>query len=340
MTNMVLITGITGYIARHVALELLRGGYIVRGTVRNLAKGDALKNDLQQAGADISQLELVEADLLSDTGWDAAVRGCDYIQHMASPFPPEQPTDREALVPAARVGTQRVLAAGFAAGAQRIVLTSSLVAMMGQPGKGTYMKITEADWTDPEWRLLSPYDISKTRAELSAWEFAKVQGFEDRLTVVNPSLVLGPPVGTSYGTSLDLIERMFAGAFPRAPKISIAIVDVRDLARLFVAAMLNKKAAGRRLIGASETLWFSEIADVLHTLYPQKASKLPRGTLPNFIVRIAALFDRNTKIVLSSLGTFHDVDTSYVTEMTGITFRPARDTLRDTAKFLEEQGKI
>ena len=339
MPDTILVTGINGYIAKHVARGLLERGYQVRGTVRALAKGEQVKADLAALGADVSGLSFVEADLEKDDGWGDAVQGCAYIQHLASPFPLNQPADREALVPAARAGTQRVLSAGFAADARRVVMTSSLVSMIGQPGKGAHLKITQDSWTDPDWNKLVAYNVSKTRAEMSAWEYARVQGYEDRLTVVNPGLVLGPAIGASYGTSLSLIEQMFAGEFPRAPKVALPIIDVRDLADLHIAAMKVKDAAGRRLIGAGETLWLKDIVNIARAAYPDRG-KLPKGELPNFMVRIAGIFDNRIKAVIADLGTFHEVDNQYVTDLTGVSFRPAKQSIIDSCAYLIEQGKI
>jgi len=337
--DIILVTGISGYIAKHVAHGLLQRGYKVRGTVRSLEKGEQVKTDLAATGVDVSGLSFVELDLEKDDGWEDAVKDCAYIQHLASPFPLQQPSEREALVPAARAGAQRVLSAGFAAGVKRIVLTSSLVSMIGQPGKGSHMMITEDSWTDPDWDKLVAYNVSKTRAEISAWEYARVQGYEDRLTVVNPGFVLGPAIGASYGTSLALIEQMFAGEFPRTPKAAFPIVDVRDLADLHIAAMKVKDAAGRRLIGAGQTLWLKDIADIARTAYPERG-KLPKGELPNFIVRIASIFDNRIKAVVADLGTHHEVDNQYVTDLTGVSFRPAKQSVLDSCAYLIEQEKI
>lgn len=340
MTDTVLVTGISGYIAGHVALGLLNKGYAVRGTVRALSKSGAVKEALKAAGADISNLSFAEVNLDSENGWGEAAQGCTYVQHIASPFPMEQPSDREALVPAARAGAQRVLAAGFAAGAKRIVMTSSMLAMSGNPHSDDHISIGENDWTDPDWRKLTAYAVSKTRAELSAWEYARVQGYEDRLTVVNPSFVLGPAVGKTYGTSLSLIEKMFAGEFSRTPKAAFPIVDVRDLAELHIAAMVTKNAAGRRLLGASNTLWLREIASICREAYPKRGRKLPKGELPNFVVRLAALFDDRIKAIVADLGSFHEADNEYVTQITGVKFRPAKESIIASCEYLIAQGKI
>ena len=139
MADRILVTGVSGFIASHVTERLLKKGYAVRGTVRNKAKGQKIVDKLEAHGSDISKLELFEADLGSDAGWQDAVKDCRYIQHIASPFPLEAPSDREALVPEARAGAMRVIEHGLGAGAERIVMTSSMVSMMGQKGRGAKM---------------------------------------------------------------------------------------------------------------------------------------------------------------------------------------------------------
>ncbi len=331
MTDTVLVTGLSGFIASHVAQRLLEAGYAVRGTVRNKAKGQDVVDKLVAAGADAGKIELVEADLGSDAGWADAVKDCRYIQHIASPFPLEAPDNREALVPEARAGAQRVLEHGFSAEAERIVMTSSVVAMIGQPGRGKHKSITEADWSDPDWRPLQAYAVSKTRAELSAWAYAKAQGYDDRLTVVNPGLVLGPDSFHNAGASLGLIKAMFAGDFPRAPKVAYPIIDVRDCAAIHTAAMITVEAGGRRLIAASETLWFEQVADILRERYPD-AEKLPKGTLPNIVLKIVSLFDDRVKSIVPDLGIFHQADTAYVTNMTQVVPRSAKEAILASAE--------
>ncbi len=339
MADTVLVTGISGFIASHIAVNLLGKGYKVRGSVRNLAKGERIVAALAAGGADVSKLELVEANLGADMGWAEAVKDCRFIQHIASPFPLEAPRDREALVPEARAGAQRVLEHGFSAGAERIVLTSSMVSMMGQKGRGAHMRVTEDDWSDPDWKPLTAYPVSKTRAEISAWAYADAQGLKEKLVTVCPGLVFGPDPYKNGGASLGLIKAMFDGDFPRVPKISYPIIDVRDCASIHVKAMSASKAGGRRLMAAGQTLWFKEVSNILRTEYPH-AAKLPKGDFPNMIVRIAALFDDRIKGVLPDLGTFHEADSGYVTNITGVIPRPAKEAILAAAASLIANGTI
>lgn len=338
MTDTILVTGISGFIASQVAANLLDKGYAVRGTARNKTKGQRIVDALAAGGADTSQLELVEADLERDEGWADAVKDCRFIQHIASPFPLDAPNDREALVPAARAGAQRVLEHGFSAGVERIVMTSSMVSMMGQPGRGSHMLVSEDDWSDPDWKPLTAYPVSKTRAELSAWAYAKAQNVSDKLTTVCPGLVFGPDPYKNGGASLSLLKAMFDGDFPRTPKVAYPIVDVRDCASLHVAAM-TANAGGRRLMSAGKTYWFKDISEILRKAYPQ-AKKLPKGDMPNFVVKLVGLFDDRVKGILPDLGTFHEADAGYVTNLTGVIPRPSKEAILAAAESLMANGDI
>ncbi len=106
--GLVLVTGASGYIAGFVIQALIADGWGVRGTVRNAAKGDRLRAAL---GLSAAELPLVSTDLTADAGWDAAVAGCDYVQHIASPLPIGVPKNDDELIVPARDGALRVLRA-------------------------------------------------------------------------------------------------------------------------------------------------------------------------------------------------------------------------------------
>lgn len=339
MTDRVLVTGVSGFIGSHVAERLLAKGYDVRGTVRNKVKGQKIVDALAANGADVSRLELVEADLSADAGWAEAVKDCRYVQHIASPLPHEAPKEREALVPEARAGAQRVLERGFSAGVERIVLTSSIAAMMGQPGKGAKMVLTEDDWSDPDWKPMTSYPISKTRAEKSAWAYVQAQGLKDKLTTVCPGVVFGPDTYGNAGASLGLLKAMMIGKFPRVPKVGVPLIDVRDCAAIHVAAMTAKEAGGRRLFATGQSLWFKDIAAILRDEYPQLTG-LPKGEMPSIVLRIMALFDDSIRVLLPELGTFHEADAAYVSSMTHVLPRPAKEAILAGAKSLIENGSV
>ena len=336
----VLVTGISGFIAKHVALQLLQAGHDVIGTVRDTAKGDQVRDTLVRHGADHNRLSFAEADLTRDDGWAEAAAGCDYVQHLASPFPLEQPRDREALVPPARDGMLRVVKAGIAAGAKRIVVTSSLAAVMYHPRHKGDFEAGPEDWSDPEWSAISAYIVSKTRTEQALWAYLDEQGERERATVINPGLVLGPALDERVGTSLYLVEAILKAAYPALPPISFPTVDVRDLAALHVAAMDSPNTAGQRLLAAADTVTMQEIALILKDAFPAFARKIPTKELPVWLVRIMANFDRSLRSITSDLGRRRMAKTAYVTEKTGIAFRPAREAAIAAAESLIEYGIV
>ncbi len=332
MADKVLVTGVSGFIAKHATLQLLNKGYEVRGTIRALNKAVQVKKSLEEAGADVARLSFAAADLSSDEGWDDAAKGCDGVLHIASPFPISQPRDRHALVPAARDGARRVLKAASKAG--HIIMTSSLAAIMYRAGRPADFTANENDWTDEDWKSCTPYIVSKTAAERAAWDAAVIGGFKHRLTTINPGLVLGPPLDDDIGASLDLIKLMMKGAYPALPNAAYPIVDVRDVAALHVAALENPQTGGRRLIAAADTLSLKEIANVLREAFPDYAKKIPTASLPDGVVRFMALFDRSIASVLPDLGVRPRAETAYVSELTGVSFRPAREAVIDAGRAL------
>jgi dihydroflavonol-4-reductase len=337
MIETVLVTGISGFIAKHVALELLKQGHNVRGTVRSPNRADSVRKTLAAHGGDVGRLSFVVADLNRDEGWQDAVAGCRYVQHIASPFPLQQPRGREDLVPAARQGALRVLAAAKSAGAERVVMTSSMVAMMYRANRPAEMTVHAGDWTDPDWKPATPYIISKTRAEHAAWDYMKREWAPERLVAVNPGFVLGPALDADIGTSLQALAMLLKGAYPAVPPVDFPVVDVRDLAAVHVAAMAPA-AGGRRLIATRETWSMSRMGQEMRDAHPDRARKIPVGVLPAPVVRLMSVFDASLRTLRADLGVRPTGDSAETTRLTGVTFRPAAEAVRAASASLIAHG--
>ncbi|ESQ88956.1 epimerase [Asticcacaulis sp. AC460] len=335
MTDRVLVTGISGFIAKHVAYELLVRGFKVRGTVRSPDKADAVHATLAAAGAPVERLEFVKADLTSDDGWQEAAADCRYVQHMAAPFPLQQPKGREDLVPAARDGVLRVLKA--AGQAERVVLTSSIVTMLYPTDWRGKRLIKPEDWTDPEWRPATPYAVAKTRAERAAWDYMSSIGRKDRLVAINPGLVVGPPLDADISTSLEAVALLLRGAYPAVPPVSFVLVDVRDVAAVHVAAM-TAPVGGQRLLVADETLTMSQMAQALRDAFPERARRIPVTIMPAWALRFLSLFDGTLKTVVGDLNKHPIADTQITRKLTGVTFRRGRDSMIEGAKAMVRMG--
>jgi len=332
MSDRVLLTGISGFLGGHVALQLLQSGYTVRGSVRKLAKADKVRETLARAGADIARLEIVALDLLDDAGWDDAMDGVRYLLHTASPFVLEIPRDRMALIRPAVEGTERALNAANKAGVERIVLTSSMAAIAYGHSKTRGRVFGPADWTELNGRPINAYIESKTRAERRAWEIMDAAGRHDALAVINPSGIFGPVLDDDPGTSAVIVQRLLNGSVPAAPRIAITTIDVRDVAAAHLAAMTVPEAGGQRFPIAQGTLMLKEVGDLLRPHYPDR--RIPRLEMPDWVVRLYALFDRSVRDNMGELNNAKQLDASAVTAMLGRPLIRADAALLATAESL------
>ena len=328
MPDTVLVTGGSGFIASHTIRALLDRGYAVRATVRSRDKGAALKDQFPE-------IETAQADLGADAGWREAAAGAAFVLHMASPFPMNVPDDRDTLIRPAVEGTKRVLRAAAEAGARRAVVTSSVAAIAyGQPGRDA--AFTEDDWTDPENPKVEAYPASKTLAERAAWATASEAQLP--LAVINPVLVTGPLLSGTHGASVGLIKRMLSGGFPALPRTGFGVVDVRDVATAHVEAMERDEAAGERFILSERWMWLTEVAEVLKERFPDQ--RVSTRQAPDFMVKLAAIFDKSARQVSGDLGTRRAADGSKAARMLGIDYLPAPRSIAATGESLIDQGLV
>ena len=337
-TQTVMVTGGSGFIATHCLLQLHQAGYRLRATLRDKDRGSAIDSVLARAHGSKVPVEWFQADLESDTGWHEAATGATYVLHVASPIPRSVPKNDDELIRPARDGTRRVLRAAADAGVQRVVMTSSTAAVFYGYGN-TGRPFTEKDWSDPTSRDNSAYTRSKTYAERAAWEFMETQN-DMELTTVNPGAVLGPILERDYGTSAEIVLKLLNGDLPGLPRMGFPIVDVRDVAHVHLRAMTDANAAGERFLCANEFMWMEEIAGVLREHLPDRANKIPRRRLPNWLMRATALFDPVIRSVTYELGVRRDVDVSKLRDVLGIQLRSRREAIIATADSLIAQGVI
>jgi nucleoside-diphosphate-sugar epimerase len=336
----VLVTGGTGFIAKHCIAALLREGRTVRASVRDLARARAVTAALGRAGVDPSGVTFIAAELGRDEGWREAVAGCEHVLHVASPFPMKSPRLREELLAPAREGTRRVLRAAAAAGVRRIVLTSSIAACVYPAAGPEARTYTEADWTDPARPDISAYVVSKTLAERAAWDFVRETPGAPELSVINPAFVLGPALDADLSTSHEVLAAMARGAYPAAPRVGYAIADVRDVARAHIAALTRPGVAGERFIVASGYLTFLEMARLLAASLPDRARKVPRFEVPDLAIRGLALFDRALLAVVPDLGVRRICDGTKACRLLGLEPRSPREAVRAAAESLRTLGVV
>jgi nucleoside-diphosphate-sugar epimerase len=337
----VLVTGGSGFIGSHCILQLLAAGHDVRTTVRNLNREADVRALLKQGGAEPGdRLTFAAADLERDAGWPDAVAGCEYVLHVASPFPPNVPKNEDELIVPAREGALRVLRAARDAGVKRAVLTSSFAAIgYGQGTRDT--PYDETCWTNPDGDDVLPYVKSKTLAERAAWDFIAREGGHLELSVVNPVGVLGPVLGRDFSTSILLVQRLMDGAMPGCPPLTFGIVDARDVADLHLRAMAHPAARGERFLAvAGDFLSIRDMALVLKARMGAAARRVPTRELPGWLLRIAALFDPAVKQLLPELGRPRNATNEKARRLLGWAPRPNEEAIVATAESLLRLGLL
>ncbi|BCJ50122.1 dihydroflavonol-4-reductase [Actinoplanes sp. NBRC 14428] len=325
--ELVLVTGGSGFIAAHCVARLLQQGFRVRTTVRSPRREADVR---AMTGEDGEALTFAVADLMSDDGWDAAAAGCDYVLHVASPVPQAKPRHEDEVIEPARQGALRVLRAARGAGVRRTVLTSSFAAV--KYGHGNRRVFTEDDWSDPAGGAMAAYPKSKLAAERAAWDL--VRGGDMELVVVNPAAVFGPALGPDLSLYAALVDGLLRGAMRAVPKMTLSVVDVRDVADLHVRAMTDPAAAGERFLAAAGVLTLPQIAALLRERLGEVAERVPARTMPDWVVRLAGRFDDRAALAVSELGVVREASGEKARKVLGWTPRPAEEAVLDLARSL------
>ncbi len=324
-----LITGAAGYVGRHVTAAALEAGHEVRATLRDPKRAEALRADL---GAAPTQLSVVGLDLLRPEGWERALQGIDAVLHTASPVPTRAPrSDAEILRPAVD-GTERVLRESAAAGVARVVVTSSIAAILGAPGKGPGDTFGAADWTDPDAPDIRTYARAKTLAEQAARAIARET---DGLTLatVNPGYVFGPHLGGGVSSSLTLIDMLLRGRMPLLPRLAFPSVDVRDVAAAHLAALTAPDEA--RLVASGQTLWLPEISRIVRSAVPK--ARAPQLVAPDWAVRLAARLSPSLGMIAGGVGTAKNTDPASCEHALGRPLADPRPAVAETARALANE---
>jgi len=333
--KLVLVTGGSGFVGLHCILQLLQQGYQVRTTLRAITKKDKVLEALKNSGVqNFNQLSFIEADLTNDKNWDAAMDGCTYVLHVASPITLELPKHEDEMIRPAVDGALRILKAARDAGVKRVVMTSNFGAV-GYSHKDKTTLITEESWTDPNEKGLSAYNKSKVLAERAAWDFMAKEGGNLELTVINPMGIFGPALNADLSSGFGLLKQVMNGSMKAIPNISLGIVDVRDVADLHLRAMVSPAAKGQRYLAlAGGTLSLPQIAKLLKQELPEETKNTSTKLMPDWLVRIAALFNKKAKGIVPLLGVYRNASNQKAKTQLGWQPRSNEDAVLATAKSL------
>ena len=327
----VLVTGATGFIGLHCIKQLLDRGYSVNGTLRSQDRQAEVLDSLERNNTPTRHLSLFEVDLNRDSGWDSAIRDCNYVLHVASPFVLTD-EDEDFFVKPAVEGVQRALKFSKKHNVKKVILTSSFAAIH-ETLNDRQESFDEEDWSNPNKPGISFYAKSKTIAELAAWEFMEMENPDFSLTVINPVLVMGPSLSKDVGTSNSLVKNMINGSVPGTPKIHIGIVDVRDVASVHILAMESSSADGERIIVSEKELWVHEVAAILRDA---GFNKTPKVEFPKWLMKVVALFRKDLALMVPMIGKRRDVSSSKARELLGWKPMKAELSIIDTAQQLKD----
>ncbi|XP_021815509.1 cinnamoyl-CoA reductase 2-like [Prunus avium] len=313
----VCVTGAGGFAASWVVNLLLSKDYVVHGTVRQ--PGDSKYAHLNKLEKASENLKLFKADLLDYDSLRAAVEGCTGVFHVASPVPAAHSVaDPEEFLEPAVTGTLNVLKACVEAKVKRVVVVSSIAAIVMNPDWPKGQVKDETCWSVPEYIKTTKkwYYLSKTEAERQALEFGKRNELE--VVTVCPSVILGPILQSNLNSSSLLLVGTVKGGVESLGYNYWTFVDVRDLAEAQLLAY-NKSEAGERYLCTSHAIGTEEVVE-----------KYLRPAYPNYSYPKILTHTEEEKEYLSS----------EKLQRLGWTFRPVEETLIDSIESYRKAGIV
>ena len=331
----VLVTGGSGYIGLHCISLLLKEGYAVRTSLRSMKRKKEIQEALSGLIKNNERLEFCELDLMRDDGWDEAVKGCDYVLHVASPVYEKNMQDENSFIQPAKEGLLRALKPAVKYKIKRFVMTSSIAAItQGHEDK----EIDESFWSVIDENTL-PYIKSKTYAEKAMWDYMNQNEKTKKIEVctINPSFVFGPSLTYDMGASNLLIRALLVGKLPALAKIQFNVVNVLDVAKAHVLALKSDSAAGQRFIVSEKALWLSDIAEILKN---NGFKKVPTIVAPNFLLGFLSFFLKDIALFKDRLGKSQITKSDNAKKL--LEWKPGfvEDAIVDTAKKYKETRKI
>ena len=301
-SGLVLVTGANGFVGKWTAIELLRTGFEVRGTVRSEGKAEAVRAAVvgQIGDRALERLTFVRLDLMQDRGWLEAMEGIDAIAHVAAQIVAEEPRDQQVVIGPALEGTERVLRFAVAAGVKRVVMTSSIATVGYGHGHTRGRRVySEEHFTNLDAMAFTwAYCVGKTRAEQAAWAYARSEGL--RLTTIHPGAILGPALDADASVSLGMVTGLLEGSTPAMPSNGFSVIDVRDVASMHVAALQQPDSAGQRYLATSDYVPFPEVGRILAEAYPDR--QITQKVVPDWIIKLLARFGGPTRQIINDIG--------------------------------------
>ncbi|MBW2262311.1 MAG: NAD-dependent epimerase/dehydratase family protein [Deltaproteobacteria bacterium] len=330
---LVAVTGASGFVGSHVVKALLGHGHGVRAVVRDAA--DPARTDHLKS---MGNVELMSADLTRPGSFDDAAQGCDAVVHAASATRLAARDPQREIVDVA-VGATRTVLEGAARSSTvgRVVQTSSVAAVIDHTIPDSHV-FTEDDWNESSTLDSEPYYLSKTLAEREALKIREQSKDAFELVSINPGFVLGPVLARIHlRSSPALVRQMLRGRIPGWPRISMPLVDARDVAEAHVLALEAERPSARYICNAT-TVWTRDVARTLATRFSDR--KIPTRRIPDLMAWVGALFSKQLSFHLlrTSLGRFRNVSGEKLSSELGLEYRSPEDAIVDCATSIIDGG--
>ncbi len=333
----IFVSGGSGYIALHCISKLISKGFYVKTSLRSMDRQSEVISSLSKVIDCTNKLEFCELDLMKDEGWNEAIKGCDYVLHIASPLMLGFPKNPDEIIKPAVNGLKRAIQSAVKNKVKRFVMTSSFAAIGS--GSKTKTKFNDDDWTNLNNPDLNPYNISKTKAEMVLWDYINNLDEDQKIEVctINPTVVIGPSLSNDIGGSNLAIRKLLDGSMPFSARFGIDLVDVQDVADMHIEAMLNKDASGKRFLLSSKMIWYSELSQILRK---NNFLKAPKYIAPNFLIKLFSLFDKEVRLIIDRLGIKYNLKSNNAINILKWKPRSIENAIIETANQLYKLKKV
>ncbi|KAF5733137.1 cinnamoyl-CoA reductase family protein [Tripterygium wilfordii] len=314
----VTVTGANDFIGTWLVRTLLESGYTtIHASIFPGSDASHLFN-LPGAKNPGVRLEVYDADVMDFDALRRAVEGTSGVFHVASPCTLEDTKDpTKELVEPAVMGTLNVLEAARQANVRRVVLTSSISAMVPNPGWPQNKVFDESSWTDLDYCKSRQkwYPVAKTLAEQEASKFAKTHGMD--VVAIHPATCLGKLLQPGLNASCAVLQQLLQGSKDTQEYHWLGAVHVKDVAKAQVLIFETSSSSGRYLC-TNGIYQFADFAGKVSELFPEfPVHRFIGETQPGLI----SCKDAAKRLI-----------------NLGLVFTPVEDAVRETVESLKAKG--
>ena len=332
---LVALTGGTGYLGAFTVRALLDAGHRPRLLVRSRER---LARNVGALGVDTRDLDVVDGDMTDGVAVARLVAGTDATIHAAAVVAALNRGDAQRTIEVNVSGTRTVIEAALAAGCDPVVHLSSVAAVF-DPRE----RLVHAD-LPPATEARSPYTRSKALAD--AWARER-QADGAPVVIVYPGGVTGPAAGDAFGEVAEGFVSMLRTGCLVVGEGGITIIDVRDVARILVAA-LESGSGPRRFMAGGRLTPLPEIGRIIRDLTGRRFPVLPTpgavlrglGHVSDGVRRVVPFETVFTAEAMDLLTLVQPTDDSAVHDALGVDYRDPRESIEASLRALHAAGRL